>query len=194
MSPTVCGEVVGHVFAQAHSPDVLLKLVHDGIADSAAPSCAGRELLSAASSRSVPAPKLPVPPTATPGATGSYSSERLVTGSPLTSSPLQHLGTILHLGTGTLGETPFLCLGPVGLWPESPEPSQVPTALPPLSFLCREPPSTDPHTVEFDRDAPALLVIKDGVAAVVRLTHHHVHLAAVATAWERQTAAPVGPS
>lgn len=37
--PTVGGEVVGHILTQTHSPDALLELVHDRVADKAAPSC-----------------------------------------------------------------------------------------------------------------------------------------------------------
>lgn len=43
VAPTVRGEVVGHIFTQAHSPGTLLELVRNGIADLAAPSCVGRE-------------------------------------------------------------------------------------------------------------------------------------------------------
>lgn len=77
--PTVRGEVVGDIFAQAHGPDALLKLVHDSIADLAGPSCVGRETPSAASSS---APKTPVTPVAKLKAKGSFSSEELVTGLP----------------------------------------------------------------------------------------------------------------
>lgn len=38
-------------------------------------------------------------------------------------------------------------------------------------------------TVELDREALAVLVVDDGIAAGVRLSHHHLHLAVVATAY-----------
>lgn len=185
MPPTVCGEVVGHIFAQAHSPDVLLKLFRDGIADLAAPSCMGREMLSAASSSAL---KPSCAPPAKLRAKGSFSSEKRATGF----LPTALGDKTLHLGTRTLRETPSLPLDPPGLQQASAEPSMG------FPSLCRPCPSSarvPEHrpTIELDRDAPALLVIEDGIAVVVRLTHHHVHFAAIATAWEKQRTALVSP-
>lgn len=79
VAPTVRGEVVGHVFTQAHSPGALLELVRNGIADLAAPSCVGRETPPSASQPCLSLPLLPGPPTAGLGAKGIFSSEKTAT-------------------------------------------------------------------------------------------------------------------
>lgn len=84
--PTVGGEVVGHILTQTHSPDALLKLVRDGVADQAGPSCTWGDTIDGLRPYLALPRRLPCPCTRL-RAQGAFSSEKWVPSSPLTSSP-----------------------------------------------------------------------------------------------------------
>lgn len=121
--PTVLGEVVGHVFVQAHSPDTLLELLRDSVTDPAGPSCVGRETLSPAASS---APKPPRAPHGKAWGQGVFQ----LRGADYQLPPHPPAA----FGDKTLHLRDALPRAQHGF----------PTPLPPLSLICHASPSTDP--------------------------------------------------